>query len=108
MVFIGLLITGLLVPGHLASPLKQHHVVHEKRTTHLAGWTRRGELDNRAILPMRIALAQSNFDKGHDWLMDVSQPWSEKYGRHWSAKEVIQAFAPRYSVTMRETSGTSY
>ncbi|KAM0718499.1 hypothetical protein Q7P37_005569 [Cladosporium fusiforme] len=94
MVFLGLIVTSLLVPGLLASPLTQHHVVHEKRDSHPAGWTRRGELDNRAILPMRIALAQSNLDKGHEWLIDVSHPLSEKYGRHWNAKEVAQAFAP--------------
>lgn len=108
MVLFSLVITSLLVPGYLASPLMQHHVVHEKRTSHPAGWTRRGELDSRTILPMRIALAQSNLDKSHQWLMDVSHPSSEKYGRHWNAKEVAQAFAPRYSVTMCETSGTSY
>jgi len=57
---------------------------------------------------MRIALTQRNLDKGHQWLMDVSHPNSEKYGQHWSADDVAQAFAPRYSTTPDETSGTSY
>ena len=108
MVFLALLITEFLVSGCLAAPFTQHHVVHEKRNTHPAGWIRRGELDNSAILPMRIALSQSNLDKGHEWLMTVSNPGSEKYGEHWSAKEVAQAFAPRYSATPNETGGTSY
>jgi hypothetical protein len=108
MIFLALLIADFLVVGCLAAPLTQNHVVHERRNAHPAGWTRRGELDNRAILHMRIALSQSNLDKGHEWLMDVSHPGSEKYGQHWSAKEVAQAFAPRYSATTNETGGTSY
>lgn len=108
MLFFALLSTSFLVSRLIASPLTQHHVVHEKRHSHPAGWTRRGELSNSAILPMRIALTQRNLDQGHQWLMDVSHPNSEKYGQHWSADEVAQAFAPRYSATPDETSGTSY
>jgi len=108
MIFLALVIANFLVAGCLATPFTQHHVVHEKRNTHPTGWTRRSELDNRAILPMRIALTQSGLDKSHEWLMDVSNPGSEKYGQHWSAKEVAQAFAPRYSATPNETGGTSY
>lgn len=52
------------------------------------------------MLPMRIALAQSNLDKGEEWLMDVSHPTSEKYGKHWTAEDVANAFAPRYYVTV--------
>lgn len=108
MISLALLVADFLVFGCLAAPFTQHHVVHERRNTYPAGWIRRGELDNRAILPMRIALSQSNLDKGHEWLMDVSHPGSEKYGQHWSAKEVAQAFAPRYSATPNETGGTSH
>lgn len=108
MLLLALLTTSFLVSGPLASPLTQHHVVHEKRSSYPAGWTRRGELDKKAILPMRIALTQRNLDQAHQWLMDVSHPESEKYGQHWSAEEVAQAFAPRYSVTPDETGATSY
>lgn len=31
-----------------------------------------------------------------EWLSEVSHPQSKKYGQHWSAKEVAEAFAPRY------------
>lgn len=48
------------------------------------------------MLPMRIALTQSNLDKGEEWLMDVSHPTSEKYGKHWTAEDIANAFAPRY------------
>jgi tripeptidyl-peptidase-1 len=108
MLFFAVIITSLLASRLAASPLTQHHEVHEKRHSHPAGWTRRGELSNSVVLPMRIALTQSNLDKGHKWLMDVSRPNSEKYGQHWSAEDVAQTFAPRYSTTPDETSGTSY
>jgi tripeptidyl-peptidase-1 len=95
MLFTTFLATSVLAVGSLATPIAQPLVVHEKRSPVPAGWTRRDVLDRRAILPMRIGLTQGNLHKGHDWLMDVSDPESEKFGRHWTAKEVAEAFAPR-------------
>lgn len=43
---------------------------------------------------MRIGLTQSNLDKAEEYLMEVSHPTSEKFGRHWSAKQVAETFAP--------------
>lgn len=43
---------------------------------------------------MRIALSQNNLHQAHDWLMEVSSPGSEAYGKHWSAEKVANAFAP--------------
>ena len=76
----------------VASPVP--HVVHETRAAIPSGWEKREVLDRRAILPMKIALAQGNLDKGWDWLKDVSHPESANYGQHWSAKDVAEAFAP--------------
>ncbi|QIW97935.1 hypothetical protein AMS68_003453 [Peltaster fructicola] len=86
--------SSFLVAGVLASPLTAPHVVHEKRSALPHGWVRRGALDKDIVLPMRIALTQSNLDNGHDWLMDVSTPGSENYGKHWTAEDVVNAFAP--------------
>lgn len=44
--------------------------------------------------PMRIALAQSNLDKADEYLMDVSHPESPNFGKHWTAKQVAEMFAP--------------
>lgn len=44
---------------------------------------------------MRIGLKQRNLDMVSEWLSEVSHPQSNKYGQHWSAKEVAEAFAPR-------------
>ncbi|KAK6433611.1 hypothetical protein LTR95_010213 [Oleoguttula sp. CCFEE 5521] len=94
MFFSTALLSSLLVAGSLASPVSIPNAVHEKRTSPPQGWTRRDALDRRAILPMRIALTQGGLDQAPDWLMDVSHPESEKFGQHWSAKDVAQAFAP--------------
>lgn len=71
------------------------HSLHERRSEIPDGWTRRDALDRRAVLPMRIGLKQRNLDMVSEWLSEVSHPQSKKYGQHWSAKEVAEAFAPR-------------
>lgn len=43
---------------------------------------------------MRIALAQSNLHKADEFLMDVSNPDSPNFGKHWTAKQVAETFAP--------------
>ena len=70
------------------------HGVHEERDVHSSRWTKLGRVRPEAILPVRIALAQNNLDKGHGYLMDVSHPHSPNYGKHWTADEVIEAFRP--------------
>ncbi|KAK5130674.1 hypothetical protein LTR08_001835 [Meristemomyces frigidus] len=89
------MVAAALAATTVASPISNvHHSVHEKREALPAGWAKRDVLDRRAILPMKVGLAQSNIDKGGEWLHEVSHPTSEKYGKHWTAKEVAQAFAP--------------
>ena len=81
----------------LASPAPRYvrHVEHEKRSQLPHGWQRGGQLQRNFKLPMRIALTQSNLDKGYDHLMSVSHPDSENYGKHWTANEVADTFAPK-------------
>ena len=43
---------------------------------------------------MRIALTQSNLDKLESYLMDVSHPDSENFGKHWTPEQVADTFAP--------------
>lgn len=46
-------------------------------------------------VPVRIALKQRNLDKAMDLLMDVADPDSPNYGKHWTPEQVIEKFAPR-------------
>ena len=43
---------------------------------------------------MRIALNQPNLHKADEFLMDVSHPDSPNFGKHWTAKQVAETFAP--------------
>ena len=78
----------------LAAP-SAHYVVHEKRSLVPTGWQKGERLSSTHILPMRIALTQSNLDKMDGYLYEVSHPTSDKYGKHWTAKQVAETFAPK-------------
>ncbi|KAF2152969.1 subtilisin-like protein [Myriangium duriaei CBS 260.36] len=78
-----------------ASPVHAPHAIHEKRSIVPHGWTKqRAGLNKDAVLPMRIGLTQSNLDKAYEHLMDVSHPTSDNFGKHWTAKQVKEMFAP--------------
>lgn len=47
------------------------HTLHQKRDSSVSRWTRRSRIEPSAMIPIRIALTQSDLHKGHDWLMDV-------------------------------------
>ncbi|KAF2223360.1 putative alkaline serine protease AorO [Elsinoe ampelina] len=78
----------------LAAPAPSGHVVHERRETSPMAWNKIDRLDKRTILPMRIGLTQSNLDQGHSKLMEVAHHGSAQYGKHWTAEEVTDFFAP--------------
>ena len=83
---------GLVVSAVAAPSAK--HALHEKRSTLPPGWERVGELDDSSTLPMKVALSQSNLDKGEDFLMQVSHPDSPSFGKHWTAQKIAETFAP--------------
>lgn len=78
----------------LTVPNIERHRIHESREDLPHGWSVQGDLPKDAILPVRIALAQSNLDKLEDYIMSVSHPDSESYGQHWTSAEVAETFAP--------------
>lgn len=83
-----------------ASEVSNDYTVHEKRSSAPMGWMKREPLNNKAVLPISIGLAQQNLEKGYDWLMQVSHSSSSKYGQHWNASDVASAFAPRSVVKL--------
>lgn len=65
------------------------HVVHEKREIDTARWVQSDvKLDRRAVIPMSVGLKQRNLENGYDYLMDVSDPKSKNYGKHWDSGKV--------------------
>ncbi|KAI4105412.1 MAG: hypothetical protein LQ339_003476 [Xanthoria mediterranea] len=71
-----------------------NHVLHEKRDKLPPGWQYHEKLDRSKVLPMKIALTQSNLDKADEFLMDVSSPTSSNYGKHWTHQDIANKFAP--------------
>lgn len=91
-----------ILAGVLAIPTlnSKRHVVHERRDQPPRNWARGHQLRGDTFLPVRIALAQNNLDKANEYLMDVSHPDSPNYGKHWTAQEVADTFAPS-DITIR-------
>ncbi|EMC91148.1 hypothetical protein BAUCODRAFT_152438 [Baudoinia panamericana UAMH 10762] len=87
------LATGLLIGSAVCTT----HVVHEKRWQ--PPMNRGSRLDPNAIVPLRIALKQSNLETGYDRLIDVSHPSSANFGKHLSTAEVHELFAPAAETT---------
>ncbi|KAM5532597.1 hypothetical protein V8D89_013723 [Ganoderma adspersum] len=60
-----------------------------------AGWTlhRRAAPDTNVLV--RISLVQSNLHNLDDYLLDVADPQSPNYGRHWTPQQVLDTFRPR-------------
>ena len=71
-----------------------NHVVHEKRNSPPAQWTKRSRMAPSTILPVRVGLTQRNLHKGMEFLDAVSNPKSKNYGKHWSIEKVHETFAP--------------
>lgn len=88
-----LLALSALLASVGAAPSSSYRL-HEKRTITPHGWSKTAELEDHQVLPMRIALTQSNMDKMEEYLMDVSAHGAKNYGKHWTAKQVAETFAP--------------
>lgn len=72
------------------------HVVHEQRdlTSASSIWTKLARVSPDSILPVRIGLSQSNLDIAHGHLLQLSDPSSSKYGKHWTSDQVLDFFQP--------------
>ncbi|OGM51265.1 aorsin [Aspergillus bombycis] len=88
----------ILLPALVAAvwsiPTRTDYILHERRDAIPSHWAGEKRLDGQTILPMRIGLTQSNLDRGHDLLMEVSTPGSHRYGDHLTVDEVHDLFAP--------------
>lgn len=85
---------ALVAAAELCAAQPRPHVLHEKRETIHARWTRTNRVEPDTILPMRIGLTQGNLESAYEHLMDVSHPTSPNYGKHWSPEKVAEHFQP--------------
>lgn len=87
-----------LFAGAIAAPAPntRRQVVHERRDRLPVNWERNAKLHGDSFMPLRIALTQSNLHRADEFLMDVSDPDSPNFGKHWTAKQVAETFAPSH------------
>ncbi|KAJ4331254.1 hypothetical protein N0V95_009915 [Ascochyta clinopodiicola] len=90
--FSGLVLLGLTGLG-ASSPLDSH-VVHEKRHALPVAWTKHARAPKDTVLPVRIGLNQRNLEHSDRFLDDISDPDSPNFGKHWTAEQVANTFAP--------------
>lgn len=85
-VLLSLLAAASSIELAAALAIPDTHVLHEKRElAHGAQWVKRNRVESHIKLPVRIGLKQNAeaTEKAVGWLMEVSDPKSEKYGEHW-------------------------
>lgn len=87
------LVSAVLVTAAPSLP-RSNHVLHERRSMEPTAWSRSSRLEGHKVLPMRFGLAQQNLHKLEELLMSVSHPESLSYGKHFSANDVVDTFAP--------------
>ncbi|ATY62013.1 alkaline serine protease [Cordyceps militaris] len=86
---------GLAASVAAVPSARTRYVVHERRnTTARSNFSKRDAVPSDERIQVRVALKQRNLDKGMDYLMDVSDPNSPNYGKHYSAEQVAELFKP--------------
>ncbi|KAL6830938.1 peptidase S8/S53 domain-containing protein [Trichoderma sp. SZMC 28015] len=86
---------AVLLSVAVARVVPSSHVRHEVRDGLLnSHWTKKSRIEGETTVPVRVGLTQSNLDIGEAMLMNISHPNSEHYGKHLSASEVDEMFAP--------------
>ncbi|KAH7390089.1 peptidase S8/S53 domain-containing protein [Cadophora sp. MPI-SDFR-AT-0126] len=83
------------VSGAFALPKTTgNFVLHEKRDFESQTWRRVSRAHPSEALSVKIGLAQSNQHRAEEYLLDVSHPRSPNFGKHWTAEQVANTFAP--------------
>ena len=75
------------------SPLSRR-VLHDRRTSVPPGWSLHRRADPDIVVPFSIVLKQSNLDRLDEYLLDVADPDSPNYGKHWTSTQVVDVFRP--------------
>ncbi|KAI0675267.1 subtilisin-like protein [Trametes maxima] len=76
------------------TPQLSRRILHEHRRSAPTGWSLYRRADPDSILPLSIALVQSNIENLEGYLLDVSDPDSPNYGKHWTPAHVKETFRP--------------
>ena len=58
------------------------------------GWSLHRRADPNVFLPLKFSLVQANLENLDAYLLDVANPRSQNYGKHWSHAKVAETFRP--------------
>jgi tripeptidyl-peptidase-1 len=92
--FFNFLSTVLFISAAVAVSIRDSHVLHERRLITPAPWVKRSQAPRDVVLPVRIAIELRNIERGHEYLMDISDPTSLNFSKHWTLKKVHDVFVP--------------
>ena len=84
----------LLFGAALSASTPSSFVLHEKRDSAPSAWVKRSRAPLDTDMPVRLGIAQRNRELGHDYLMDVSDPNSPNFGKHWTPQQIADTFSP--------------
>ncbi len=87
-------LAGAVVSVLGSEPQLSPHVLHEHRRSLPSGWSLHRRADPEVTLPLSIALVQSNIDSLEEYLLDIADPDSPNYGKHWTPAQVRDTFRP--------------
>jgi len=87
---------ALLVPA-LGISTPSSFVLHEKRDYVPEQWIKRSTAPRDLVVPVRVAIRPRNADAGHDMIMDIADPDSANFGKHWTAEQVHDFFSPTHA-----------
>jgi tripeptidyl-peptidase I len=87
-------VAALAVVAVRATTIPSSHVLHEKRTVSSSQWIESSDAPRDLTLPVRIGIKPKNAELGHDHLMDISNPASPNFGKHWTPSKIREFFSP--------------
>lgn len=87
-------LAGAVVSVLGSVPQLSPRVLHEHRRSLPSGWSLHRRADPEITLPLSIALVQSNIHSLEDYLLDIADPDSPNYGKHWTPAQVRNTFRP--------------
>ena len=88
------LASAAVVAVHANPATLSPHVRHESRRAVPHGWALQRRADPDTFVPLKFRLTQSNLENLDAYLLDVSDPTSHNYGKHWTAEQVAETFRP--------------
>ena len=78
----------------LSASIPSSFVVHEKRDFTPPEWVKQSRAPSNTMVSVRLGIAQRNIELGHEYLMDISDPRSPNFGKHWTMEKISDTFSP--------------